>query len=631
MKTAECCAATGCALTTLTVAALLAAASMSGCADGCRGPARGPGHAAEELLPIPPLRDPFAGEAVAAGDKQPTSPARPGLPDDTFVAVGASSAAEAAATWKRLTSDPRTAPGVLASNIGMLGFANHDWLDGAKPVWLMLVDPQGADFGEALLLYHTGKEAVLAAIPAGGPDPGSHAGAMAGAGATVTFVDFVGEDRLLVSRRASLFAGIEASLGKALSDPMAVPARGLSLHVDLVRLAERMGESVDALREWDGQPIAGMFLPIPPSILVPALDNLRYARLSVDADDQSVNIALTGDPLPGSALALAAPALAGRTALDLATLAPGTWAGASTSVATPGPVATAAVVAAAEHWSRFLDLTPDEYAAANALFEELVGLWTGRAALQILETSEAGFPAATGLLLQVSDGMRARVAYDGLLAMLWDRGLVRWQDGEIGPESLPPPSGDFETLSDLLVAVNEPFESVGVSFDASRRRDELTLDALRVSIDWSKFADGETSEAVRTMIGSRVGLAVAFRDRQVAVAFGPTATADAVDLVSGQWTPGPAGLPRVARGTAMHAALLLRTLFEIYHRVMPEEPVPLEMAPPGAIVELSARALGGWPELRIGVPRSVVTWVISPMAAGLSPPGAQIQASPPPP
>ena len=103
---------------------------------------------------------------------------------------------------------------------------------------------------------------------------------------------------------------------------------------------------------------------------------------------------------------------------------------------------------------------------------------------------------------------------------------------------------------------------------------------------------------------------MAFREHQAAVAFGPTAAADAVELVSGQRTAGADELPRSQPGTAVSAAVLIRALFEAYQRVMPDEPVPMELAPPGATVAVSARALAAWPQLTLTVPRSIVSWML---------------------
>jgi hypothetical protein len=436
---------------------------------------------------------------------------------------------------------------VLAQGQQMLALSDMGWFDRTRAIKVVMWNPKKSR--EALLLLPiTSKDALIKALPTT-REAGVQDNAFAINVAGIQFYLNVVAGHVAVSADAKLFSQAQTFLSEVAQN--FTPADLLEVRVSATNLKRVYGTELavgmamlssvkaqllqdDSISENDRKTVALIWDKFSAALKI-AINEMEGLRLVAGlTQGGTVNVSLAAQAKPGGEVQRVAQGLASSDLSGMTKAPQGSWLvlGYETGDMmrdfsnSLNSTSFAPVVA-------LLELTEVEKKKLRELIERISGLVGGLSWLSL--HADGSFPMGILLSVEVSDGAAAKAAWLECLSFFYEKGFDRLR------EFLPPalqtlPSSDFPQF---VKAIGEIVQPMGVQLATKTNTEgDVIVHGLSITLDAAKAAefDDESGENIKKLLkalGNTFELAVGFGSKSLAVAVGPTASAQAQRVLSG--------------------------------------------------------------------------------------------------
>jgi hypothetical protein len=524
--------------------------------------------------PAEPAAKPATAEAPKA--PEPTTPPAPSAPPTVATSPASGPAAVIAvggtpsldALFKLISEvGNKVQPGVVPPGFvsvaleglkGKLGLSDVSWIKTDQPVKMLLLDPKAFGEGLALVVPIADKDKALASLPATAKkDDPAHAAILEPEPGDQAFLDFV-EGHLVLASHPGAFAAVKGYVESELKAWS--PSAPIAVDVNLEAIQRIFGADIqqakgalDALMAavnaqgggaMGSGPAGQALAKAQIELFFGVLESSARALVTLSSRDSDVEYGVALTPKPGTGLAKATEAMAGKTS-SLASLVPATsWMGVAAHLDLRGVESLKELQKlTTRSYAEILKLDEASVAKIDALFGELWQQSTGEQGFGIY--TDGSFPLAMVGGVTVTDAVKARDQYGQLIDMFFVPAVKLLQEKVAEEGGGAPPPIDLSTVKtfdDAVKAVAPLLKTVGVTLSVTRDGD---LAGLSVAIDWSNpvLQDPEV-QLIKAMIGSKLEAGMVFKGNRLAFAFGPNGYTAAKAAAEG---PNPSADPQLAR------------------------------------------------------------------------------------
>ena len=437
-----------------------------------------------------------------------------------------------------------------------IGLTAMDWLDGTKPLQVVVWNPKTTE-GPVILIPITGKDKLVAALPADKKenDQGNEfALTVADKTAFLNFVD----GYVAISQSAGAFASAKdfvAKLGtfapQGEADFRVATGNLRTIFADQIAAFKGQAESFKAMakQQLNGNPELGIPAALPGlsgldglvdwyfDLAMTVVDETEGLGMSADLDDAgNVTMPFTMRYKPDGKIASFAKALEGAD-LSFASAAP-----ANSYMVFAGEIDPKAMTGLMDFSTNmlatFLSLSDEEKATVVKHVEDLIAISGKKSWFSFY--ADGNFPLAMAGAAHVTDGKRYKEIYDAYTGMIFTKALTKVK------ELLPPQfqQNPIDSFGKLIELANGITSNMGLNIAAvSADVDGIATWKLSISVDLTKIAaipgaDMAEIKKITDLVGTSVEFGFAFGTDKVGMAFGPNGAANALAIAKGTFAGG---------------------------------------------------------------------------------------------